>query len=137
MFGVACLCFAHLQPRPSQCLATTPPQLAPLLPGFPPAAPPPLLSLAHPPGPPMPQRSLPCGMRPPFSLEFSHSALRQALLPVTASSALHFSSTMAFYRLADPLPSPPSPVLSEKQVYPLSRILISALSLSLSCKKKN
>lgn len=54
-------------------------------------------AFSHPPGPPMPQRSFPCGIRPPRSLEFSHSALRQALLPVTAVSALHLSSTMATF----------------------------------------
>lgn len=59
---------------------------------------------SHPPGPPIPQRSLPCGIRPCRSFEFSHEAFRHALLPVTASSALHFSSTMALGRL----PLPPS-----------------------------
>lgn len=62
---------------------------------------------SHPPGPPMPHRSFPCGMRPPRSLECSHEAFRQALLPVTAVSALHFNSTIALDRQpALPLPPP-------------------------------
>ena len=52
-------------------------------------------------------------MRPPRSFAFSHEAFRQALLPVTASSALHLSSTMALVRpaayLSIPLPTLPLP----------------------------